>query len=529
MPDANGKPYEYGIEVTADGLAAMIAATSTSSSIEVSLDSVSLVGLIPEAASVEVIQPGPVINTGGTGGGTIAYRVAASNASQKAKDSADFVCDGVDDQVEINAALEAAAPNAALVGLSEGDFSISAKIAIARDCGGLVGSGTPNSTDATQTGVGTRLNAVAGLTGAVIWVQRILNDRPVYAVYLHHFTIDGHLVGAAVDGVLYRSNRGHVNGIHIIRCTGSGLRVRGYQTPTDTVNWNTYDTIISHVQSSYNLEAGVYADLGSADGHMEHCILFNNRDNFIVAGSSWQITSSHFYDATNNNIWFNGGGSRTKFVNCKVEGAGQHGLFIDSTNGGYSDIQVTGCGFSTNGDSAHNTYDHIYIGGPNSKGIGRTVIIGNSFGHKASQTANQARYGVNMSSSTAQSTVILANSFGPSLDFPAGGTSQFGTGPINYAGSTALPATVKGNANAADWPAPGGSTGGGGTVSTAGTSVTLTTPASSWTQAHSLGRIPSCELYLNGAEVEADITVSTTSISISTPAQVTGTFVLVVT
>jgi hypothetical protein len=201
-----------------------------------------------------------------------------------------------------------------------------------------------------------------------------------------------------------------------------------------------------------NAAAGILFDSDAADDHLVNCILYNNNDNIVIKAASQQITGCHTYNATRYNIFFDGGGSRTKIANCKIEGAGQHAMNIDSTNGGTSDVQITGNGFSTNGDSADNTYDHIIIQGPSSNGVTRTMIVGNVFSHKSSVSANKCRYGVNLSSSCAQGTVIVSNSFAASPQFNVG-TAQIATAPINNNGSSATPAFIRGNANAFDDPA----------------------------------------------------------------------------
>ena len=161
--------------------------------------------------------------------------------------------------------------------------------------------------------------------------------------------------------------------------SGSGFVLRGYTTPTA---WDTYDTVLMALQAGNNGAFGVLWDTDAADGHLIGTVLWDNLDNVGIRSSSQQITTCHFYNAVRDNVRFLGGGPRTKIFNCKIEGSGEHAVNIDSTDGGYSDIQIGNNGFSTNGDSAHNTYDHIYAGGPSGNGISRVQIVGNSFGHR---------------------------------------------------------------------------------------------------------------------------------------------------
>jgi hypothetical protein len=375
--------------------------------------------------------------------------VAASDATTVSKNGADYVCDGTNDETEINAALAALPVNGGRLILTEGTFNIASSILVQNDNAQIVGAGTGQRTGATQTGVGTKLQAASGISTAVVLVQRAANDRPVYGVLLRDFTVDGAALGTAVDGVLFRSNRGHIDHVHVHRCSGNGIRLLGYPSPS---SWDTYDTEVAFCQMGDNTAAGIVFDSDTADGHLVHCILYNNNDNIVIKSASQQITGCHTYNATRYNIFFDGGGSRTKIVNCKIEGAGQHGVNIDSTNGGYSDIQMTGNGFSTNGDSADNTYDHIIIQGPSINGVTRTMIVGNVFGHKNSVSPNKCRYGVNLNSSCAQGAVIVSNSFGASPQFNVA-TTQIATAPIHNNGSTTTPAFIRGNANAFDEPA----------------------------------------------------------------------------
>lgn len=381
------------------------------------------------------ITPNDVANTitvaatGSGGGASATLVVAANDASAHSKSGADYQCDGTGDQTEINNAIAALPSTGGRVQLTEGTFNIASSILIQNDNVTLIGAGAGQRTGGTQTGVGTKLKAASGLTSAAVLVQRAANDRPVYGVLLRDFTVDGNSIGTAVDGIVFRANRAHIDHVHVHKCTGSGIRVQGY------VTWDTYDTIIAFAQVGDCTDTGIYLDTNGTDDHLTSCILYNNNYNIRLKGSSAQITACHTYDATTNNIFFDGGGSRTKIVNCKIEGAGQHGINIDSTNGGYADIQITGCNLANNGDATDNTADHIILQGPSGNGIGRTNIIGNSFSWKGS--GPKPRYGVNLNASSAQNTLVTGNTFGPA--------THFGTSATRNNGSTTLPSIIKNN------------------------------------------------------------------------------------
>lgn len=345
--------------------------------------------------------------------------------------------DGVaDDTAAIQAALNAGGA----VYFPMGEYKVSAPLRVELDGMSLIGEGAGNRKGATQGGVGVRIMPSATFSGsAILLVQRAADDRPLSHVHISDISIDGDNKSGPIDGLVFRASQSTIHHMSIWKCSGNGLRIRGYVSPS----WDTYDTMIHNVLIGMNGLSGVYLDNNTADLHFSHCVFLTNQDNFTdVGGSSFQVTGCHFYDASRYNIFFNGSGSRSKFANCKVEGAVQHGVVIDTTNGGYSDIQFTGCGFSSpDQGSATNTWDLLIVQGNTAIGNTRLCLVGNNFGLKGGLTV-KPRFGVNLSNSAAQGTVIVGNSFGSA--------SQFGSGPLNNgSASTTLP-TVRANANCPD-------------------------------------------------------------------------------
>jgi hypothetical protein len=368
----------------------------------------------------------------------LASKIAIVNQALNVKDYG-AVGDGVaDDTAAIQAALNAVTVGGRAVYLPAGRYKVTSTLTVTQDGTTIFGDGAGNRVGGTQFSTSTRIEAASSIAGSIILVQRAANDRPLQGVTLHDFTVDGGLFGTAVDGIIFRSNQGHIEHVHIWSCSGTGLRLLGYTSPV----WDTYDTTVTNCMIGYNAAAGAILDTHSADTHWLHNIFLSNQDNFIVRGASPQVTGCHFYTPTRHDIWFDGGGSRAKFVNCKIEGAGDHMFLIDSTNGGYSDIQITGCGFSSLSSTAlDNTYDYLQITGPAGIGVSRTTIIGNSFNLKGGSPV-RARYAVNLATNAAQNTVIVGNSFGPN--------SHWGTGQFSDHSSTLLPAYVRSNFNVSD-------------------------------------------------------------------------------
>lgn len=365
-----------------------------------------------------------------------AILIAASDASDDAKAVAAIVCAGVDDHLAIQQAIDSLPDDGGKIILSEGTFYIGATLRIENDNVNLEGAGAGERANSIQTGAGTRLLATLGLSEAVLRVQRTANNRPVYGTLLRDFTIDGNQVGSEVDGVHFRSNRAHIDHIHVRRCTGNGIRVHGY------ASWQTYDTELVFCQAGDNALHNFLFDTHSPDAHIIGCIGYRSGlDNFHFKTASLQLTNCHFYGANRYNIYFNNSGSRTKIVNCKIENAGQHGVMIDSGAGtGAGDIQIVGCNLKSNGRSAENQFDHIHITGSSSAGITRTLIVANAFSWiNFNSGGNRPRYGINLDGPAAQQTLVLGNTFGPD--------AHFGTAQVRDAGSNSLPSMIRHNVN----------------------------------------------------------------------------------
>lgn len=348
--------------------------------------------------------------------------VTSSDASSDLKDRSDFVCDGTADDAEINAALGIMPAGGSKLELSYGRFFITSPILAGTHNPTISGAGTGQEQGAAQAGVGTRLEAASGLTGQLLLIQPASNTEPTYGALLRDFTIDGKNIGTAVDGIHVRSNRALLDHVHVHRATGNGIRWSGYTTPSV---WDTYDSGMLYCQVGACGAAGVLYDTNSPDTHMTHCIIYDNaQDGVLFHGSSQQITGSHFYDNQRYNLFFDGNGARAKIVDCKIEGANQHGVNLDSTLGGLVDILFSNNGFQSNGDGTTNTYDDLIIQGANQ--IQRIVIVGNTFVTK-SGTTNIPRYGINPATSQFQNSIIVGNSF-DTID-----SAGYGTGQINPA------------------------------------------------------------------------------------------------
>ncbi|TDC02273.1 hypothetical protein E1091_01095, partial [Micromonospora fluostatini] len=163
-----------------------------------------------------VLDPARLPAGGGTGiGDPGVLWVAAADAPPEFA-VAQYVCDGVDDQVEIQAAIDAAAGR--LVRLSPGGFELSAPVT-------LVGSGdlmTP--VERTLAGYGAAVTTLTVGTGVSAAIQLSAGVTP----HLGHFriVIDGASHG--ISSVSTGGDPGFVGG------TFASLRVEGSYEPTQT-------------------------------------------------------------------------------------------------------------------------------------------------------------------------------------------------------------------------------------------------------------------------------------------------------
>lgn len=377
---------------------------------------------------------------GSADGGPMVLTVAANNASASIKARADYVCTGTNDEVVINTALAALPTTGGKVQLSAGTFNIGASIWVLRDGTTLQGAGISDRASGTAGATGTLLQRTGSWTGAVVLVDHSSLGRPVFGATLRDFGIDGGYSGTNADGILFRSYQGYIHRVAVWRCLQAGIHMRGYTSAErgGLGNWDTYDSTITQVivgkcynNSDVNLATsgmGIWYDLNAPDTHLAVSILYDNYDNIRMEAASQQITNVHTYGGVRHNIYFNGSGSRTKITGCKIEGAGQHGVNIDTANGGYSDIQFVNNNFANNGRTVENTYDHLII----QQTVGtlsatRTLIVGNSFSFKTGAADAHARYGVNLTGAAAQDVLVVNNTFGSA--------SHFGTSAMNIGGS----------------------------------------------------------------------------------------------
>lgn len=335
------------------------------------------------------------------------YIVASVDAPAALKTRANFVCDGVADEVQINAAAALGS-----VQLTDGRYFQASPVNLPRSGASLYGNGnyTDRTSDGLSFGTGSVLLASTGFTGTEMILaasghgsfagsNTVIRDLSIRGTNTATSTTP---IGTDLIGIRWRSYQGNVDNVDIALMSGDGIFVEPYGA------WDIYDTRFTNLHVAGCLAAGLSTT--GADGHLSQSIFNNNGYGIWVQGSSWQITQVHCYSNTVNGIHCHGGAaSRTKIANSKIEHSGQHGLLFASSGGSNADgAQVIGCGFNCNGETTDNTYAHLALGGPGA--FWRGTIMGNAFGNSDS-AANTPQYAVSVDDAT-RYLVFMGNNFG---------------------------------------------------------------------------------------------------------------------
>jgi hypothetical protein len=144
------------------------------------------------------------------------YLVAAHDALTATKEKADFVCDGQDDEVEIETAIAALPDCGGRVALSEGTFTTGALLTVDRSHVTLTGYGV----NATKMEIGSGLQFGLMVSGSHVgvenmWLWSVDGDRGSY-------TLGTHLIDCALGGLTHLSFRNLM-----LEHARNGLRILG--------------------------------------------------------------------------------------------------------------------------------------------------------------------------------------------------------------------------------------------------------------------------------------------------------------
>jgi hypothetical protein len=305
------------------------------------------------------------------------------------------VCDGTADDVEIQAAIDAVGPSNGSIDMRAGEFSLSASLDLkAYDGVTLRGQGG-GLTANTSTRVAATVLAVSDNVNLATVITNTLGGLG-YGLHFRDFAIWGNSAtqeSGDGDGIKVSMEYGSIDGVHIRYMRGNGLEFVG----------TTLDVQVSNCRISNCTANGIELGASVSDVYFNNVIVGASAIavRFTGGGSGTYFANSHFYGLGGastdvNLIYFDGGGTRSRFTNCFIESCDQHAIVLDVTDADIADISFNGCGIFGASQEGANTYDALIVTRDSGAHIMYSLLInGCSFGKVA---GNDARYFVNLPS-----------------------------------------------------------------------------------------------------------------------------------
>jgi len=349
--------------------------------------------------------------------------VAASNASTKVKNGADYVCTGTNDQVMINDAIGALPTVGGTVMLTAGTFSIAAPIAITASNISLEGSGV-------STGLlvpsGTNISSVISVTGT-----------GTVEVKIRRLLVEGSINDTNGDGIYYdtpwqTTDTQHVlEDVYIANCPNNGVHV--------TASADTRVLLFSRVHVKNCKDNGFYMAYPSCtDCIFDSCIADTiGLSGFYVGGANCNyISCKAFYCGnTGTGYGFQIIGYNNYFTRCEAQDNYQSGFYGDNT--GDATYGSYGCTFinclaDSNGQNGGSTAVGFQINGSKQWQIIGGLCINRPYG------SYWQNYGILIEGAAGFTTIsgmtFYSNNTKPISDTSSGPTFVSNT---NYSGGTA--------------------------------------------------------------------------------------------
>lgn len=321
--------------------------------------------------------------------------IAASDSSAKSKAQADYVCDGTDDNVEIQAAIDALPTGGGTVLLLEGVFRVATDIAM-------------------------RSNVTLEGTGfsTILMLNPNTNKNIITATDVSNFCIQSMLLDGNKDNNTDQNNILLQNGIHIEHCyrsvvstliiqncEESGIHVMPVNGATGSeLAYNTFLNIVSH----NNTKCGMYINSYAEYMQISNCVFANN-GTYGVCNLSANLTFSSCIMCENAGsgvgIIVESKTTNNTFTGCQVNHNLGHGFRLHSVFG----TQIENCKIIANrlhGILLHGGSQHIVTGNVVSTNCYETtgndniciedsssynIITNNSI----QKSSGAARYGIN--------------------------------------------------------------------------------------------------------------------------------------
>ena len=285
--------------------------------------------------------------------------MAASNSIDN--ENADFICDGTDDHVEIQRAIDNLPSGGGSVYLREGTYSIGATINLNNNVA-LIGAGA----------------------GTLLYLENNVNDDVIYGILLDNLLI----ANLRIDG--NGSNNISSEGIYIsvswkLRIEGTWIQNCYY----DGIYLETcyYSIVINNILDGNLTGDGIFSDSGQYNNFVGNILTGNGLDGITVQGGSWNTVTGNTADGnTYDGISLWGFADFNTITGNTSEGNGEHGIGIGST---CTNNTISGNTIEGNGQAGINLINYC-----DHNTISNNTIVGNS------QTTNNVDNGIQIKNSS---------------------------------------------------------------------------------------------------------------------------------
>lgn len=293
----------------------------------------------------------------GSLGRGITFLVAASNANASVIASADYVCDGTADDVQINAAITALPSGGGTVVLSEGNFTISAPAVIQDKCVNLIGQGIGGGGAGLQAGLpfdnGTTIEAAVTYNNDFITIRSSTGANPEIELtagsilrdfrILHNGTPttspNAHGIHQYGTAGVDKANETRIYNVRVDRVGGTAFLLAG--GANFIMNCFAYGAY----QSGFDLQGG---DDQVCNLHAAGCGRSDTHDGFLL-GSGSQFANLYADGNGRHGIHFSGaGGHRSVLTGFISENNEEAGIRIGSN---FANLVIS------NGQATHNGAD----------------------------------------------------------------------------------------------------------------------------------------------------------------------------
>ncbi len=227
--------------------------------------------------------------------------VAASDSQNKEK--ADYVADGTNDQVEINAAITALPSTGGLVYLLDGTYNIAASVTIAKSNVTLTGSGdstklflaNTSNTSVIVVGDGATVYEGVKISGLKIDGNMANNSGFIYAVYFNTNITkskieNNYIYNTVYDGILINnSGKNLIDSNHIVSAGVSGINIYNYSSDYNVISNNYIEDSGLNSVSGYGISVG-----RGTNNTISGNILYSNRRHSIgTYDTSYNVINSN--------------------------------------------------------------------------------------------------------------------------------------------------------------------------------------------------------------------------------------------